>query len=112
MSFFFKLITLFILAVVVTLPINTDAVIGFGGRVTAVTYCTCNASILAYLSNPSGFPVMMTAATRYYSKSFLTTQSQWVLGAIGAPLACMIYAGSTCVSSGAGPIVLYRGSNI
>lgn len=69
----------------------------FGGRVYAVTWCTCSSGVVIYVGPPKGGPYLyLPGFTRVYEYYQIPRVGPWVLGNYVPGPVCLVVAGKTC----------------
>lgn len=87
----------------------------FGGRAVETITCTCMPGcFLIYLGPPSMFPVMYCLETPQCTSMWYNFwPPSWQKGnAFPEYTPCMVYAGSSCVPIGGGPLIYMKGSSL
>lgn len=98
----------------------TTGLIPFGGNVMWTIPCTCSGNVLVYVGPPNFGSFMyqptipgIPAGTDVFMNYLPMKVGSYVLGlAEPAPMTCLVYAGVSCVTAGAGGMMLTVGTSL
>lgn len=109
-----KTIFTFLLFLLIYTPLDVHGLgTPFGGRITMMRYCLCNASYLLTVGPPKGGSFMYSPVSYSYAYGPPSHVGQWLLGMAGPTMLCINpVCDGACCPNGAGQSILYHGSSM